>query len=67
MQGTVKTYDAQTRSGVLLTDDGAEVAFGAEAMKGSSLRLLRLGQRLDFATDDSGEHATAGSLKIPTF
>jgi cold shock CspA family protein len=67
MQGTVKTYDPETRSGVLLSDDGAEVTFDAAAMKGSALRLLRIGQRLDFRTGENGEQAAAGSLKIPTF
>lgn len=67
MQGTVKTYDPQARSGVLLGDDGTEVAFDADAMRGSGLRLLRIGQRIDFTVDETGREASPGSLKIPTF
>ncbi|MDT0528786.1 cold-shock protein [Micromonospora sp. DSM 115977] len=54
MQGTVATYDAATRSGTLLLDDGTELAFPARAFDASGLRLLRLGQRLRVETDDTG-------------
>ncbi|TDC77725.1 cold-shock protein [Micromonospora sp. KC606] len=55
MQGTVATFDAQTRTGVLLLDDGTELAFPARAFDASGLRLLRLGQRLRVETDSDGE------------
>ncbi|MEV4630158.1 cold-shock protein [Micromonospora sp. NPDC049523] len=55
MQGTVATYDPQTRSGTLLLDDGTEVAFPAAAFDASGLRLLRLGQRLKIEHGSSGE------------
>jgi 2-phospho-L-lactate guanylyltransferase len=67
MQGTVKTYDPESRGGVLLTDDAVEVAFDAKGMEGSSLRLLRVGQRIDFQTEDIDGQPVARSLKIPTF
>lgn len=54
MQGTVATYDAQTRSGTLLLDDGTEIAFPAAAFDASGLRLLRLGQRVRVEQDGSG-------------
>jgi 2-phospho-L-lactate/phosphoenolpyruvate guanylyltransferase len=54
MQGTVATYDATTRSGVLLLDDGTELAFPARAFDASGLRLLRLGQRVRIDTDATG-------------
>lgn len=54
MQGTVATYDTATRSGVLLLDDGTELAFPAAAFDASGLRLLRLGQRLRVETDETG-------------
>jgi len=50
MQGTVSTFDPDTRSGTLLLDDGSELAFGAEAFDRSGLRQLRLGQRLSIET-----------------
>ncbi len=55
MQGTVATYDASTRSGVLLLDDGTELAFPARAFDASGLRLLRLGQRVRVERDTAGE------------
>jgi 2-phospho-L-lactate/phosphoenolpyruvate guanylyltransferase len=55
MQGTVATYDPQTRSGTLLLDDGAEVAFPAAAFDASGLRLLRLGQRVRIEHGEAGE------------
>lgn len=55
MQGTVATYDPSTRSGVLLLDDGTELAFPARAFDASGLRLLRLGQRVRIERDAAGE------------
>jgi hypothetical protein len=46
MQGTVATFDPDTRSGTLLLDTGAELAFSGPAFDRSGLRHLRLGQRL---------------------
>ena len=54
LQGTVATFDAQTRSGTLLLDDGSELAFPAAAFDASGLRLLRLGQRVRVERDQTG-------------
>ena len=54
MQGTVATFDAQTRTGTLLLDDGSELSFPAAAFDASGLRLLRLGQRVTIAADSGG-------------
>ncbi|GAA4676657.1 hypothetical protein Prum_027650 [Phytohabitans rumicis] len=64
VQGTVATYDPQTRSGTLLLDDGTEVAYPAEAFAASGLRLLRLGQRVRIDRDDSG---LVTRVTLPTF
>jgi 2-phospho-L-lactate guanylyltransferase len=63
MQGTVATYDAGTRSGTLLLDDGTEVAFPAAAFEASGLRLLRQGQRVRVEVE-SGEIVR---VTLPTF
>ena len=42
MQGTVSEFDPETRSGVVLLDDGSQVRFPAEAFDAGGLRLLRL-------------------------
>jgi len=54
MQGTIATFDADTRSGTLLLDDGSELAFGADAFARSGLRLLRLGQRVSIEAEPGG-------------
>ncbi len=64
MQGTVATYDPQSRSGTLLLDDGTEVTFPTAAFDASGLRLLRLGQRVRIEHDASG---AVIRITLPTF
>jgi len=54
MQGTIATFDPDTRSGTLLLDNGAELAFDSVAFDRSGLRLLRLGQRVSIDTEPTG-------------
>jgi hypothetical protein len=51
MQATVRAYDAGTRSGSVLLDDGTELAFDGAAFDAGGLRLLRFGQRVNLALD----------------
>ncbi|UNO39740.1 hypothetical protein [Streptomyces sp. MST-110588] len=46
MQATAYTYDAQTRTGSVLLDDGTPLPFDAAAFDAGGLRLLRPGQRV---------------------
>jgi 2-phospho-L-lactate guanylyltransferase len=64
MQGTIATYDPDTRSGTLLLDDGTEIAYPPEAFAASGLRLLRLGQRVRIDRDESGQ---VTRITLPTF
>ena len=59
MQATAYTYDADTRSGSVLLDDGTPVPFDAPAFDAGGLRLLRPGQRVRFETEGGG-----GSLRV---
>jgi 2-phospho-L-lactate guanylyltransferase len=43
VQATVRTWDATTRAGTLLLDDGRQLDFPGEAVQ---VRALRLGQRV---------------------
>ncbi|MEV4416907.1 cold-shock protein [Catellatospora sp. NPDC049609] len=63
MQGTVATFDPDTRTGSLLLDDGTPVAFDRAAFDASGLRLLRLGQRVRLEYGDGGE---LRRIAIPT-
>jgi 2-phospho-L-lactate guanylyltransferase len=46
MQATVHSFDPETRSGSVLSDEGLRLPFVAETFDESGLRLLRSGQRL---------------------
>jgi 2-phospho-L-lactate/phosphoenolpyruvate guanylyltransferase len=63
MQGTVSEFDPETRSGVVLLDDGSQVRFPAAAFDAGGLRLLRLGQRLKLERDEGG---AVTRVTIPT-
>ena len=67
MQGTIKTFETDSRTGELLTDDGREVQITPQSLVGSGLLLLRVGQRVDFEFFEEGGRGQARSLKIPTF
>jgi cold shock CspA family protein len=67
VQGTVKEFDDETRSGSLLLDDGSEVAIDAASTEGSEIRSLRIGQRVDFDVAQEGPGSVARGLHIVTF
>ncbi|ADD44631.1 hypothetical protein [Stackebrandtia nassauensis] len=63
MQGTVASFDPETRDGGVLLDDGTPVSFSATAFDASRLRLLRLGQRVQLET---GADGAVVRLRLPT-
>ena len=55
MQGVIRSYDPQTREGVLMRDtDREEFTLALDALEGSIFRMLRQGQRVVFELDDDG-------------
>ncbi|MXM66914.1 hypothetical protein GR925_26685 [Streptomyces sp. HUCO-GS316] len=56
MQATAYTYDAGTRSGSVLLDDGTPVPFDAAAFDAGGLRLLRPGQRVRIEVEGSEDN-----------
>lgn len=66
MQATISAFDPDSFSGALLLDDGVEVAFGADALAGSDLRLLRPGQRVRLETTGEGADLRVERLQIIT-
>jgi cold shock CspA family protein len=63
MQATAFTFDAETRSGSVLLDDGTPLEFGAEAFDAGGLRLLRPGQRVRIEqTDGTITRVTLGTF-----
>ena len=67
MQGTVKTYDTNTRRGSLLTDDRTEIAIDDHSFADPSLRFLRIGQRVRFEVEPGGDRSVARGLHLVTF
>lgn len=66
MQATVSAFDAGTRDGRVLLDDGVELPFPAEALAGTRLRLLRPGQRVRLETTGEGAAMRVVGLQILT-
>ncbi|HEX2025607.1 MAG TPA: cold shock domain-containing protein [Actinomycetota bacterium] len=66
-QGTVKTFDVEERTGLLLTDDQQEIAIDAGSVEGAGIRYLRIGQRVKFDIADEGGTKVARTLRIVTF
>jgi cold shock CspA family protein len=66
-QGTIKDFDEEGRTGVLLTDDRAEVVIDADSLDASGIRTLRIGQRVKFETEERDGETVARSLRIVTW
>lgn len=56
MQGVVKSYDPETRQGVVLRDnpERSEFDLAENALDGSIFRMLRQGQRVIFDVNGDG-------------
>ena len=66
-QGTIKEFDDETRTGVLLLEDRTEVDIDAASVEGGGIRTLRIGQRVRFDMVDEGGRKLARSLRLVTF
>lgn len=66
MQATVRSFDAVTRSGTVLLDDGTELPYGSSAFDASGVRLLRPGQRVRIEVDETPSGRQVGFLTIAT-
>lgn len=47
-QGTIKSYDELTKTGVLVDDRRTELGFDHAAFKHTGIRMFRLGQRVRY-------------------
>ena len=55
MQGVIKSYDPESRTGVVVDDrERVEHELASDALQGSVFRMLRQGQRVIFDLDDRG-------------
>ena len=67
MQATAYTYDAGTRTGSVLLDDGTPVSFDAGAFDAGGLRLLRPGQRVRIETEGPKDGLRVTLVTLQTF
>jgi len=67
VQGTIKHYDEETRTGSLVTDDRTEIAIDPASGAAQDYRMLRLGQRVRFEVTQIDGHDVARSLRLVTF
>jgi len=63
-QGTIRSFDATTRSGSLLDDGLNELRFSGRAMQASGLRELRIGQRVRYTLVPGEDAAEVATLNI---
>ncbi|MGE5226331.1 MAG: hypothetical protein ACM3OO_05600 [Planctomycetaceae bacterium] len=66
MQGTIKDFDAESRTGSVLTDDRTEIAIEPASLAQDVLSL-RLGQRVRFEVEAQGDARVARDLRLVTF
>jgi 2-phospho-L-lactate guanylyltransferase len=65
-QGTVKSFNPATSTGVLLDDTLAEHPVDKEAFVASGLMELRIGQRVRFELEDTDDGQRVTQLNIVT-
>lgn len=65
-QGTIRDYDAESRTGSLLMDDRTEVHIDATSVEGADLLDLRIGQRVRFDVVDQDGRKLARTLRLVT-
>ena len=66
-QGTVKHFDIETDTGTILLDDQTELLVDAETFRHSGLIELRLGQRVRFEIEGSGDERRVTNLNLVSF
>jgi cold shock CspA family protein len=66
-QGTIRDYEAETRTGSLVLDDGTEVGIDATSVEGAGIIDLRIGQRVRFDVVDEDGRKIARTLRLVTF
>jgi cold shock CspA family protein len=63
-QGTVKYFDPETNTGVVLLDNQDELPVDAETFAASGLLELRLGQRVRFEVEEADDAPRLRALGI---
>ncbi|MFA5890106.1 MAG: hypothetical protein WDA27_04000 [Actinomycetota bacterium] len=65
-QGTIKSFDSATRTGILIDDSGIETGFDFDSYRDAGARLFRLGQRVKFQVIGEGRRIKVRDLTVIT-
>ncbi len=66
-QGTIRAYNAQSHSGLILDDTQQELAFDFDSFRESGVREFRLGQRVKFLVEGEAPRVKVRNLTIVSF
>jgi cold shock CspA family protein len=66
-QGTIKTFDETTKTATILLDSQEELPVDAETFAASGLLELRMGQRVRFDLDGTGDARRVRGLTLVSF
>ena len=66
-QGTIKAYNEQSRSGLILDDAKRELTFDTEAFRNTGIREFRIGQRVRFRLEGEQQRPKVRDLTIVSF
>ena len=66
-QGTIRTYNAQSRSGLIIDDAKQELAFDFDSFRASGVREFRIGQRVKFLVEGDAPRVKVRDLTIVSF
>jgi len=66
-QGTIRVYNAQSKSGLILDDAKQELAFDSESFRNTGMREFRIGQRVRFRVEGDAPRQKVRDLTIVSF
>ena len=66
MQGTVREFSEETRSGSVILDDGTVLPLAAEVFSASGLRKLNFGQRVRIEVEGDPETRRVSAINLAT-
>jgi cold shock CspA family protein len=66
-QGTIRTFNAESQSGLIFDDTKNEYAFDFDSFRNSGLREFRIGQRVKFSLHGSPPRQKVRDLTIVSF
>lgn len=66
-QGTIRAFNSQSRSGLILDDSQTEFPFDFDSFRDSGMREFRIGQRVKFRVEGDEKRPKVRDLTIVSF